>query len=273
MLGPGQYPTRRLLRRAGDVGLTKEALLYQTLPAGISTKSPAPGSYWIFNLKMIPSPRLRPCLSPCSIGIIWRQLSMARPSCSMSTARRASPRAASPAYLADHGANGQAGESRQNVGFLPFNGGVDEIAFYTPTRCTVADVLADYQVCAQPFRAVSSSRDRAFCSNPPLEPLFAVTLVTFTVTANGTTPLSYQWKRGDAPLLGATNSTYSFTVPIRRTTRRVSLVTVTMLSARRTATLSRYGLDQPGDFATEPFGPITCDLGSKAAFRVVANGA
>ena len=53
-------------------------------------------------------------------------------------------------------------------------------------------------------------RTPAFLSGPVSATNYSGTPVTFTATADGTTPLYYQWLRGTNAIAGATNGSYTF---------------------------------------------------------------
>ena len=232
-------------------------------------QSPAPGSYWIFNMKN--GPFAQASAVPITL-LDWYHLAATFDGSTVVFYVNGVARITEggvTAYLADHGANGQVGVG-QNVGFLPFNGGVDDIAFYTNVL-TAANVLAHYQVGTNSFRAVPTRP--GFLQQPASRTNFSGTLATFTAVANGTTPLSYQWKRGASLLPGATSSTYSFTCSYPADNGATFSVTVTNVVGSTNSDIVTLTVLTNLNILNHPFGPITRNAGSKAAFRVVANGA
>jgi len=68
-------------------------------------------------------------------------------------------------------------------------------------------------------------------SQPSNATVTAGQTVTFSVTASGTAPMSYQWKKGGSNIGGATASSY--TTPATTTGDSGSLVTVTVTTTAR----------------------------------------
>lgn len=173
-------------------------------------------------------------------------------------------------YLANPGADCHIGTGA-NVGFNPFDGGVDEAAVYNYTL-SAAQILAHYQLGTNSFRAVPTPP--AFLSQPSSATNYSGTSVTFSATASGTTPLFYQWLRGTNIIAGATTGSYTFTSHYPADDGATFSVTVTNAVGKTnssTATLSVLT-------NVNVFGPptsITRNAGSNswAAFRVAANGA
>ena len=172
-------------------------------------------------------------------------------------------------YLACHNADGQVGAG-VNTGFLPFSGGVDEVAFYT-NILTPSQILAHYQLGTNSFRAVPTPP--GILTQPLSRTNFHGTPASFTVIAGGTAPLSYQWKRGGSPIPGATNSTYSLTATYPADNNATFSVTITNTVGTTNSDVVTLTVLTNLNIIHNPFGPITRNIGSKAAFRVVANGA
>ena len=149
-----------------------------------------------------------------------------------------------------------------------FDGNLDEFAYYT-NALTAAQVLNHYQVGTNSFRVAT---------NPPsiLQDVvstnaYAGHTVQFSVLADGTAPLTYQWYKGAAPLGGKTNDTLAFTcVPADNgTTYYVAITNAYGSTNSSTATLSvSTGLE-----IDAPLTSITRNVGSAAAFEIVADGA
>lgn len=94
---------------------------------------------------------------------------------------------------------------------------------------------------------------------------------TFSVTATGTAPLSYQWRRNGSPISGATSASYSFTTALADSGAVFSVVVSnaagTVTSAN--ATLTVTGI--PASITTQPQAQSVVE-GQAATFSVVASG-
>jgi hypothetical protein len=173
-----------------------------------------------------------------------------------------------PNYAPAIGSSAHVG-SGPGVGWTAFLGGVDEVAFYTNVL-SPADILAHYQLGTNSFRAVPTPP--GFLQQPASRTNFSGTTATFSVAANGTQPLSYQWKRGVTPITGATNNSYSFTATYPADDGATFSVTVTNSVGSTNSAVATLTVLTDLNILHEPFS-ITRTVGSKAAFRVVANGA
>jgi hypothetical protein len=242
---------------------------YQNASGWNFYQSPGPGSYWIFNMKNGAFAQA----SAVPIALLdWYHLAATFDGSTVvfyvnGVASVTSGGATT--YLADHGADGQVGVG-QNVGFLPFNGGIDEIAFYTNVL-SAADVLAHYQLGTNSFRVLPTRP--GLLQQPESVTNFAGTTATFTAVANGTVPLSYQWNRGSAAIPGAISNTYSFLCSYPADDGATFSVTVTNVVGSTNSDVVTLSVLTNLNILHNPFGPITRNVGSKAAFRVVANGA
>jgi hypothetical protein len=171
-------------------------------------------------------------------------------------------------YLANPGHDGQIGAG-DNVGFLPFNGYVDEVAFYT-NALTAADIAAHYQLGTNSFRALPTPP--SIVQQPVSQDVYHGVSVTFSATAGGTAPLSYLWYRGSSPISGATSSSYSFVAHYPADNGATFHLSVT--NAYGSTNSDAVTLNVLTNLnILDPYGPITRNAGSKAAFRVVADGA
>ena len=246
-----------------------EGAPYQNASGWNFYQSPGPGSYWIFNMKNGPFAQA----STVPIKLLdWYHLAATFDGSSVVFYVNGVATVTSggvSGYLADHNADGQVGVGR-NVGFLPFNGGVDEIAFYTNVL-SASDVLAHYQLGTNSFRAVPTPP--GFLQQPSSRTNFSGTTASFSVVANGTTPLSYQWLRGGNPISGATNESYSFLTSFPGDDGATFSVVVSNVVDTAESDVVRLTLWTNLNILNQPFGPITRNVGSKAAFRVEANGA
>lgn len=149
-----------------------------------------------------------------------------------------------------------------------FNGNEDEFAYYT-NALTAAQILNHYEVGTNSFRAVATAPyivdDVISTTN------YAGTSVQFSVQADGTAPLAYQWYKGASLISGATNNTLSFTcAPADNgTTYYVHVSNGVGSTNSSTATLTV----STGIQIDAPLTSITRNVGSAAAFEIAAEGA
>jgi hypothetical protein len=175
-------------------------------------------------------------------------------------------------YLPDNGYDGAIG-AVANAGFPPYgpwNGGVDQVAFYT-NALTLAQVQNDYQVGTNSIRVVATAP--GILTQPDDETNYSGTDVTFSVVANGTSPLYFQWSRlGVGPIPNATNSSYSFVSQYAADNGASFSVMITnAVGSTNSQTVSLTVLTNL-NIIGPPFS-ITRNVGSHAAFRVAAGGA
>jgi concanavalin A-like lectin/glucanase superfamily protein len=156
------------------------------------------------------------------------------------------------------------------TGHGAFAGGVDEVAFYT--NALGADrILAHYEVGTNSFRAAPSGP--GFVSLPASITNYSGTTVKFSTVASGTPPLHYLWKKNGAAISGATSSIYSFVCAYPADDGAGFSVTVTNSIGSTNSPMASLSVLTNLNILHDPFGPITRNVGSKAAFRVAANGA
>ena len=94
---------------------------------------------------------------------------------------------------------------------------------------------------------------------------------TFSVTATGTAPLTYQWKKGGTDISGATSSTY--TTPATSSADNAAVFTVVVTNGTGSATSSNATLtvNVPPDISVQPTAQ-TITAGATATFSVTATG-
>jgi hypothetical protein len=178
-------------------------------------------------------------------------------------------------YLADNGADGMVG-AVPNAGLVPsgpygtWNGGVDELAFYT-NALTPLQISNHYAVGTNSFRVVSTAP--GILTQPDTQTNYSGTDVTFSVVADGTGPLYYQWIRaGTGPIPGATNADYSFISQYPADNAASFSVRITNSVGSSNSVVVALTVETNIVIAGPPFS-ITRNVGSHAAFRVAASGA
>jgi len=173
---------------------------------------------------------------------------------------------AATGYLANPANALGMGQRADGYGF--WDGNLDEVAIYT-NALSAAQVLTHYQVGTNSFRApptpATVRQDPASTTNYAGQP------VQFTVLADGTPTLMYQWFKRGAQISGATSSAYSFTCAIADNGADFfAIVTNNYGSATSAVAYLTVSTDVLID--AQPTS-ITRNAGSKAAFQVVAEGA
>ena len=98
-------------------------------------------------------------------------------------------------YAPAIGSDAHVGEG-PGVGWTAFIGGVDEVAFYTNVL-TLSQITNHYQIGTNSFR--SALLPPTILSDPASATNYSGLPVSFTVSANGTLPLHYQWLKNGAP--------------------------------------------------------------------------
>lgn len=162
------------------------------------------------------------------------------------------------------------GIGQRGDGYGGWDGNLDEVAIYT-NALTAAQVLAHYQVGTNSFRAPptppSIRQDPASTTN------YAGHVVQFTVLADGTPPLAYQWYKGTSPVGGATTTALSFTCAVPDNNTTYSVV-VTNDYGSKTSAVATLTVSTGLAIDLQPTS-ITRNEGSHstAAFLVVAEGA
>jgi len=232
-------------------------------------QSPGPNSFWILNVKNGPFAQV----SDLPIQLLtWYHLAVTFDGSTFvfytnGVAARTS--GGITTYLADHGFDGQIGAG-DNSGFLPFNGQVDEVAFYT-------NVLSPAQVLAHYAAGTNSFSKRAFppllLQNPASITVNAGNPAKFTAVADGATPLSFQWLRDGSRLSGATTNPLSFLASYPADNGATFSVIITNSSGSVTSEVATLTVQGILNLDHSPFS-ITRQAGttSKAAFRVAASG-
>lgn len=153
-------------------------------------------------------------------------------------------------------------------GYGNFDGDLDDAAFYT-NALTAAQILNHYTVGTNSFRV--ASLPPSISTAPVSETVYAGQTAQFSVQADGSTPLYYQWYNGTNAVPDATNDAYSFVATPQNSGSSFTVVITNFVgsitSAPVTLTVSTSILID-ADVTS-----ITRNVGSSAAFEVVAEGA
>lgn len=149
-----------------------------------------------------------------------------------------------------------------------FDGNVDELAIYdkalTPDQIALHYEVGRANITVPPVPAY-------VVEHPAPASAYAGRTATFSVNASGTTPLSYQWYRGDTAMVGKANDVLSFTCTYADNGSTYKCV-ITNLYGSVTSTPATLTVLTDLLVESSP-ASITRSVGSKAAFRSVPGGA
>jgi hypothetical protein len=160
------------------------------------------------------------------------------------------------------------GSRGDSSGYGAFDGGLDDFAYYTNVL-TAGQILTHYQVGTNSFRATPVAP--SILTEDESATNYAGTTAQFSVIADGTAPLVYQWYQGSSPIPGATGSVLSFTCTPAENGNTYSVVITNTVGA---VTSSVVSLTVSTNLLINgPPTSITRNVGSAAAFEVVAEGA
>jgi hypothetical protein len=158
--------------------------------------------------------------------------------------------------------------SGQGVGWQPLNGSVDEVAFYTNVL-TPSQVLNHYEVGTNSFRAPPTPP--SILAGPASTTNYSGLPVSFTVSADGTLPLSYQWFKNSTPV-GSSSSLLSFNSQYLADDGASIQVVITNNYGSITSSVATLSVLTNDNVPGAP-GSILRNVGSYAAFHVTAYGA
>jgi hypothetical protein len=162
--------------------------------------------------------------------------------------------------------------SGQGVGWLPFIGGIDEVAFYTNVL-SASQVQTHYQVGTNSFRAVPTPPTIAPAGEPASATNYSGLPVSFSVSPAGTMPLHYQWLENLTPV-GLNASTLNFNCQYPGDNNASIEVIVTNNYGSVTSSVVTLMVLTNENIATGGApGSILRNVGSYAAFHVTAFGA
>ena len=109
----------------------------------------------------------------------------------------------------------------------------------------------------------------AIDTQPAAQTVKAGQTATFSVTATGTAPLGYQWKKNGSPIDGATASSY--TTPVTTSADHGARFSVVLSNSAGTVTSSEASLTVGPAITTQP-AALTVAPGKTATFSVTATG-
>jgi hypothetical protein len=158
--------------------------------------------------------------------------------------------------------------SGQGVGWYPFIGGIDEVAFYTNVLSAI-QVQTHYPVGTNSFRAAYAAP--TIVSGPASTTNYSGLPVSFSVSPAGTQPLHYQWMKNSLPV-GPNASAYGFNCQYPADNNANIQVVITNSYGSITSSLATLTV-LTNDVIANPPGSITRNVGSHAVFYVTAYGA
>jgi Concanavalin A-like lectin/glucanases superfamily len=173
-------------------------------------------------------------------------------------------------YYADNLHDGQIGAG-DNTGFLPFEGDVDEVAFYT-------NVLSSGQIQTHYQAGTNSFSNRAFppviLQDPVSTTANAGSAAKLEGIVDGAPPVSYIWLRNGSPISGATTNPLSFVTSYPADNGATFNLVAANAFGSVTSAVATLTVVGTLSIDHSPFS-ITREEGSNsmAAFRVVASGA
>ncbi|HNQ91087.1 MAG TPA: hypothetical protein PKM73_20935 [Verrucomicrobiota bacterium] len=154
------------------------------------------------------------------------------------------------------------------AGAWRFDGNVDEVAIYDAVL-TPEQIARHYEVGLANIRVPETAPE--ITQDPKATTQYAGRKVTFTVAADGTAPITYQWYRNGTPIAGATSDTLTFTCAYDDNQAGYKAVATNPLGQDTSAeVLLTVSTDL---MVTASPASITRTVGSAAAFRVTAGGA
>jgi hypothetical protein len=159
--------------------------------------------------------------------------------------------------------------SGSSIGWLPFNGHIDEVAFYTNVL-TAAQVANHYAVGTNSFRIVPTGAGIVTDLTPQTN--YSGLPVTFTITASGTLPLTYYWTSNSVPV-GPNANSLTFTAQYPGNNgANIQVIVSNAFGPPATSSIVTLTVLTNLNIVSPP-GSIARNVGSHAAFHVTADGA
>src|SRR5207253_435276 len=153
------------------------------------------------------------------------------------------------------------------------------LASYTTPSTTSGDNGAQFTVVvSNTAGSVTSSAATLTVNSPPTitsqpvsRTVTAGQTATFSVTATGTAPLSYQWQRAGAPISGATLASYTTPPTTSGDNGAQFTVVVSNTAGSVTSSVATLTVNSPPTITTQP-ASRTVTAGQTATFSVTATG-
>ena len=156
---------------------------------------------------------------------------------------------------------------------------------YTTTDATMADKDAKFSVVVTNSAGSATSNEAklsvsatavkpAITTQPAAQSVVAGSVASFSVSASGTSPFGYQWKKNGIDIPGATSSTYSIAATALADNNAVFSVVVTNSAGTVTSSSARLTVANPAvapNITTQPVAQ-TVTAGQAATFSVTATG-
>lgn len=143
----------------------------------------------------------------------------------------------------------------------------------TGTQFTVVVTDGNASVTSNPaiLTVTASAVAPSITSQPANQTVTAGKAATFSVTATGTAPLTFQWKKNGAAITGANLESYTTPATTASDTNAKFTVTVTNSVSNATSNAATLTVDVPPSITTQP-ASRTVNAGQTASFSVVATG-
>jgi hypothetical protein len=141
---------------------------------------------------------------------------------------------------------------------------LDDVASYDcviTNACGSATSAAATLAVNEPATVASNPSNQTVCDGAP---------ASFSVSANGTAPFTYQWRKGGVDIVGATSPTLTLT-PSSSTDAGSYDCVITNACGSATSTAATLTVDSAATIASSPSNQAVCSA-SPASFTVTANG-
>jgi Immunoglobulin domain len=159
-------------------------------------------------------------------------------------------------------------------------GGATSSSYTTPATVLASDNGATFTVTiTNAFGNVTSAAASltvnaappSITGQPANQVVVAGNTATFSVTAIGTAPLSYQWSKGGVAIGGATSSTYTTPATTSADNGATFTVTVSNAAGNVTSNVATLTINVPPTISVQPANQTVLD-GQTATFSVTASG-
>jgi hypothetical protein len=158
--------------------------------------------------------------------------------------------------------------SGQGIGWAPFIGGIDEVAFYDYVL-SASQVTNHYAIGTNSFRL--GNIPAGISSAPDSETNYSGLPVTFLVTPSGSAPFTYYWYSNSVPV-GPDANALTFTAAYPANNNANIYVVVSNFYGAQTSSVVTLTVLTNLNLVSAPIS-LTRNVGSYAAFHVTADGA